>query len=119
MARTENQVDMTAILLTIQSMQKKIDLLMMRPGLLEEKEAVVVPSPTKRPKKTPVSRSTSLFNKEASQTSSISANDGAMVHTLTTSLQHMMVEENLRSFMNLFRSMMTSSKWQILLLPWY
>src|ERR1035438_3163318 len=40
----------------------------------------------KRPKKTLVSRSASSFNEEVSQTLSISANDGAMVHTLTTSL---------------------------------
>ena len=33
-----------------------------------------------------MSRSASSFNKEVSQTSSISANDSAMVHTLTTSL---------------------------------
>src|ERR1035438_9126380 len=40
----------------------------------------------KRPKKTLVSRSTSSFNEEISQTSSISANNSAMVCTLTTSL---------------------------------
>ena len=33
-----------------------------------------------------MSRSASSFNEEVSQTLSISANDGAMVHTLTTSL---------------------------------
>ena len=40
----------------------------------------------KRPKKTLVSRSASSFNEEVSQTSSISANDSAMVCTMTTSL---------------------------------
>ena len=86
MVRTEDQVDIMIILLTVQTTQKKIDLLMMKLDLLEKKEAAVVPSPMKRPKKTLVSRSASSFNEEALQTSSISANDSAMVHTLTTSL---------------------------------
>lgn len=56
-------------------------------GLVNRSEAAVVLSwLTKRSKKTPLSRSTSLFNEEASQISSISANDAPMVCTLTTSL---------------------------------
>src|ERR1035438_9801844 len=85
MARTEDHVIMT-ILHTINHMQEKIDSIMMKLGLDEGSEAAVVTPQVKRPKKTLVSRSTSSFYEETSQTSSISANDSAMVCTLTTSL---------------------------------
>ena len=59
----------------------------MKLGLADKSEAAVVTSRvSKRPKKILVSRSASSFNKEISQTSSISANDSVMVRTLTTSL---------------------------------
>src|ERR1035438_4817817 len=81
-ARTEDQVNITAILLTIHCMQEKIDLIMMKLGLDDGSEAAVVTPGVKRPKKTLVSRSASSFSEEASHTSSISANDSAMVHML-------------------------------------
>ena len=44
MTGEEDKVDMTDILLTMQDMQKKIDLLMKKHSLTEEQEAAVVPS---------------------------------------------------------------------------
>src|ERR1035438_9537491 len=85
MARTEDHVIMR-ILLTINRMQEKIDSIMMKLGLDKGSEAVVIIPQVKRPKKTFVSRSASSFNEETSQTSSISANDSAMVCMLTSSL---------------------------------
>src|ERR1035438_2305243 len=85
MVRTEDHI-ITTILLTINLMQEKIDSIMMKLGLDKGSEAVVVIPQVKRPKKTLVSRSASSFYEETSQTSSISANDSAMVCTLTTSL---------------------------------
>src|SRR5271166_6196432 len=46
----EDQVDITNILLTMQDMQKKIDLLMKKHGLTEEREAAAVSPQFKRPK---------------------------------------------------------------------
>src|ERR1035438_6333027 len=66
--RIEDQVDTMSILLMMQTMQKKIDLLMKKHSLINEEEAaVVIPQMMKLPKKIPVSRSNSLMNEEASQ----------------------------------------------------
>ena len=72
----------------MQDMQRKINLLMQRQNLIEENEAVAV-LPHKRFKKSalaPDRRSTPSIHEEESQVSTSSVNDGAMVHTLTSSL---------------------------------
>src|SRR5271166_4792059 len=62
----EDQVDITNILLAMQDMQKKIDLLMKKHSLMEREAAVVSPRP-KRPKIFSATRSTPSIHEEASQ----------------------------------------------------